>query len=75
MEAVQMYALQRIGDHLYAEIHEAIGMYQAARLLNFTYVKQHELSTADIELLDRDFRSLTQMPLRHVWERRMSTAS
>ena len=27
--------------------------HEHARLLNFTYVKQHELSTDDIELLDR----------------------
>ena len=53
MEAVQLYAWQRIGDPPEAETHEAIDIYQAARLLNFTCVKQHELSPEDIEPLDR----------------------
>ena len=38
MEAVQLYAWQRIGDTLIPKCikHEAIDMYQAARLPNFT---------------------------------------
>ena len=53
VEAAQLNAWQKIGDHPDAEMHEAIGMYQAARLLKFTYAKQHELSTEHIALLDR----------------------
>ena len=60
MTAVQMYAWERIGDHPSAEQRENIAIFQAARLLNFCYVKQHQLSTTDINLLLGPFPFITE---------------
>ncbi|CAB1106177.1 unnamed protein product [Ectocarpus sp. CCAP 1310/34] len=53
MLPVQTYTWERIGDHPNAEQRESIALFQAARLFDFRYVKQHQLNVADIDLLDR----------------------
>ncbi|CAB1100668.1 unnamed protein product [Ectocarpus sp. CCAP 1310/34] len=50
---VQTYTWERIGDHPDAQQHETIAIFEAARLLDFRYVKQHQLHVADIDLLCR----------------------
>ena len=58
-QAVQLYTWERIGDYGAAEQRESIAIYEAARLLNFRFVKQHEFSIEDINLLLDPFPSVT----------------
>lgn len=60
MKAVQEYTWERIGDHSNALQKESVDIFKAARLLNFGYVKQHQLSTTDINLLLDPFPLITE---------------
>ena len=53
--AVRKYAWDRIGDHEGAQLRGIIRIFEAARLLNFTYVKLHPLDISDIEILEDVF--------------------
>ena len=61
--AVRKYAWHRIGDHTAAEQRATIRLFEAARLFNFTYVKQHELDAADIDILQEVFPFVTPTAL------------
>ena len=58
--AVQEYTWERIGDHPGVEQRETVAIYQAARLLNSRFVKQHQLSLADVGLLSDPFPFITE---------------
>ena len=60
MRVVQEYTWERIGDHPGAEQRETVAIYQAARLLNFRFVKQHQFSIADVGLLSGPFPFITE---------------
>ena len=47
-------------DHPGAEQRETVTIYQAARFLNFRFVKQHQLSLANVGLLSDPFPFITE---------------
>ena len=59
MQAVQQYIWARIGAHEKAEQAKAIAAFEAARLLNFRFVKHHQLSNEEIDLLQGSFPFIT----------------
>lgn len=64
--SVRKYAWDRIGDHAAAEQREALRMFEAARLLNFTYVKQHDLGSEDVDILEEVFPFVTTAVLHQL---------
>ena len=59
MQAVQQYTWARIGVHEKAEQAKGIAAFEAARLLNFRFVKHHQLSNEEIDLLQGSFPFIT----------------
>ena len=49
--AVRKYAYDRIGDHAAAKEHQTLRIFEAARLFNFSFVKQNELVATDLSIL------------------------
>ena len=51
MQVAQRYTWAKIGAHEKAEQAKAMAAFEAARLLNFRFVKHHQLSNEEIDLL------------------------
>ncbi|CAB1105070.1 unnamed protein product [Ectocarpus sp. CCAP 1310/34] len=51
MHGVRYHAYARIGDHPGAKEHATIRLFEGARLLNFTFVKGHQLEESDVHIL------------------------
>ena len=60
MKTVQEDTWERKGDHPGAEQRKIVTIYQAAWLLNFCFVKQYQLSLADVGLLSDHFLFITE---------------
>eukprot|EP00903_Cladosiphon_okamuranus_P018961 g17438.t1 len=54
IRALQEYAWEKFGDHPDAGLAESIAMFKAARLFNFRFVKAHELTLSDVNILGGD---------------------
>ncbi|CAN0555123.1 unnamed protein product, partial [Ectocarpus sp. 12 AP-2014] len=63
---VRKYAWDRIRDHPGAIERETLRLFEGARLLNFTFVKQHELGFADIDTLGEVFPFVTTTVLHQL---------
>ena len=59
MREVHVYSWQRFGDHNNAQQAKTIAAFKAARLVNFRYVKHHQLLNEEIDLLQRSFPFVT----------------
>ena len=59
MQAVQQYTWARIGAHEKAEQAKAVTAFEAAKLLNFRFVKHHQLSNEEVDLLQTSFPFIT----------------
>ena len=60
MKAIQMYSWETTLDHSDVEKQEAIAIYKAGRRFNFRYVKQHQLTAEDINLLSEPLPFITE---------------
>lgn len=60
MGIVQACAWGRIGDHPDTQLRNGISIFQAARLFNFCFVKQHQLTGTEINLLQESFPFVTE---------------
>ena len=64
--AVRKYAYDRIGDQPAAKERKTIRIFEAARLFNFSFVKQNELVETDLDILAEVFPFVTPIVLHNL---------